>query len=115
MADSVAEIAVGSAPMRRSKISEVECAGSVDTSRTRLPIRLAANAVADAHVGFPTPPFPPKNSTARSSRARIKASTARKVANRRAIHPHAPMPEMKLIEEIRIDVEQVKRRRVGQP
>src|SRR5690349_24829596 len=42
-------------------MSEVECAGSVEISRTFLPARLAANAIAEAHVVLPTPPLPPKN------------------------------------------------------
>ena len=93
-------------------MSEVECAGSVDTSSTRLPSRLAASAVADAQVVLPTPPLPPKNSTSRSSSARITATG--QVAERRAIHAHPPMPEMKLVEQVGIDVEQVQRRRIGQ-
>jgi hypothetical protein len=44
-------------------MSVVECAGSVETSSTRLPRRLAASAKAEEHVVFPTPPFPPKNTT----------------------------------------------------
>src|SRR5207244_11324343 len=43
-----------------AKISELECAGSADNRRTRLPLLAAANASADAHVVLPTPPFPPK-------------------------------------------------------
>src|SRR5262245_13463025 len=58
----------GSGPIGRSKMSEVECAGSVDTRSTRRPIRLAASAVAASHVVLPTPPFPPKKSTCRSSK-----------------------------------------------
>ena len=56
-----------SGPIARSKMSDAEWAGSVETSRTRRPIRLAASAVAAAQVVLPTPPLPPKKSTCRSS------------------------------------------------
>jgi hypothetical protein len=64
----------GSGPIGRSNMSEVECAGSVETSSTRLPARLAASAIADAQVVLPTPPLPPKNKTRLSRRARIRVS-----------------------------------------
>src|SRR5439155_6783149 len=37
-----------------------ECAGSVETRRTRAPAAAVATAVAAAHVVFPTPPLPAK-------------------------------------------------------
>ena len=55
-------------------MSEVECAGSVETSSTRRPIRLAASAVAAAQVVLPTPPLPPKKSTWRSSSCLMNGS-----------------------------------------
>src|SRR5262245_4672077 len=115
MAESEGATATGSGPIARSKMSAVECAGSVDTSSTRRPRRLAASAVADAHVVLPTPPLPPKNSTCRSKRSRTRGLAAGQRADGRAIHAHATVPEMELIEEIRVDVEQVQRRRIGQP
>src|SRR6185503_3976202 len=41
-------------------------------------------------------------------------SAARHAADRRAVHPHPPVPGVELFEEERIDVEEVDRRRVGQ-
>ena len=76
--------------------------------------RLAASAIADAHVVLPTPPLPPKNSTRLSIERRI-ASAARQVAERRSIHAHAPVPQVELLEQVGIDVEEVQRRRVRQP
>ena len=63
MADKFGRSSHSDPPMWRSKMSEVECAGSVDTSRTRLPRRLAASANAAEQVVLPTPPLPPKNTT----------------------------------------------------
>src|SRR5688572_13540731 len=40
---------------------------------------------------------------------------ARQRAERRAIHAHAAMPLVELLEQVRVNVEQVQRRRVGQP
>src|SRR6478735_9683656 len=98
--------------MGRSKISDVECAGSVDTSSTRLPAWLAASAIADADVVLPTPPLPPKNST-RLSMSRVSAairsvfnlclicgSAAGQRSERGSIHAHAFVPEMKLLEQV---------------
>src|SRR5688572_22347093 len=105
-------------------MSDVECAGSVDTSSTRLPARLAASAIADAHVVLPTPPLPPKNRTRLFRRARISVScphsvragsAAWQVAERRSIHPHPPMPQVELFEQVGIDVEEIERRGIGQP
>ena len=53
------------APIARSKMSDVECAGSVDTAARCLPWRAAASANAAEHVVLPTPPLPPKKSTDR--------------------------------------------------
>src|SRR3954468_23649173 len=94
-------------------MSDVEWAGSVDTSNTRLPAWLAAIAIADAQVVLPTPPLPPKNRTRFSINARI--STARQGAKRRSIHPHPAMPVVELLEQIGVDVEEVQRGRVRQP
>src|SRR6188768_1119973 len=99
-------------------MSEVECAGSVDTSNTRLPAWLAASAIADAHVVLPTPPLPPKNRTRFSSRRCsefIAGSAARQRAQGRLAHPHAAMPEMELLEQIGIDVQQIERGRIREP
>ena len=60
----------------RPMTSEVECAGSVETSSTRRPVRLAARATAAAHVVLPTPPLPPKNRMCRSSRCRSTSSSS---------------------------------------
>src|ERR1041384_88949 len=43
------------------------------------------------------------------------SSAARHAADRRAVHPHAPMPRMELFEEERVDVEQIDRRGIRQP
>ena len=56
-------------PIGCSKISAVECAGSVETSRTLRPRRLAASANAAEQVVFPTPPLPPKKTTCCASRS----------------------------------------------
>jgi hypothetical protein len=104
-------------------MSDVECAGSVDTSSTRLPARLAASAIADAHVVLPTPPLPPKNSTFLSMSARISVSCPHcvpagsatwQIAERRAVHPHAAMPLVKLLEHVGIDGKQIQRRGIRQ-
>src|SRR5207237_5656398 len=94
----------------RSKMSDVECAGSGDTSSTRRPRRLAASAAAAAHVVLPTPPLPPKSRMRRCSRWRT--STAGKRSERRMLDPHAPVPLMEFVEQQRIHVEQVEGRRV---
>src|SRR5262245_23967883 len=62
---------VGRDDRRTPRASPSECAGSVETTRTRLPERAAAAAHAAAHVVLPTPPFPPmnKNSGVDSRRA----------------------------------------------
>jgi hypothetical protein len=41
--------------------SEVECAGSLETSNTFSPQSASHNAVAAEVVVLPTPPFPPKS------------------------------------------------------
>src|SRR3990170_6341176 len=89
-----------------SKMSEVECAGSVETRSTRLPCRLAASATAAAHVVLPTPPLPPKKRILRSKSWRIR-STAGQIAERRVLESHSPVPEVELVQEIRIDFQQV--------
>src|SRR5712691_11252237 len=94
-------------------MSEVECAGSVETSSTRFPSRVAASAMADAHVVLPTPPFPPKKRTRLRRSSRMSA--AGHAADRRAVHAHAPVPGVELFEEVRIDVEQVDRRGIREP
>src|SRR5580658_9647401 len=96
-------------------MSDVEWAGSVDTSSTRRARRLAASANAEEPVVLPTPPCPPKKSTWRSSRWIITGSTARETGERRARHPHPAMPLMEVFEEVRVDLEQIQRRRVGHP
>src|SRR5215813_6497113 len=85
----------------RPKTSEVEWAGSVDTSSTRRPPRLAVNAVAAAHVVLPTPPLPPKKSTCRRKRSRTDDgfSTARQGAERRMLDAHAPVPQVEFLEQ----------------
>ena len=50
--------AVGRAETLTPSTSPSECAGSVDTTRTR-PREASATARAAAHVVLPTPPFPP--------------------------------------------------------
>ena len=41
-------------------------------------------------------------------------AAARQAAERRAVHAHAPVPQVELIEQVRVDLEQVERRRIGQ-
>ena len=48
-------------PTRWSKTWPTFEAGSVETSRTRLPRRARSTAVAQAMLVFPTPPFPVRN------------------------------------------------------
>src|SRR5204862_819342 len=50
----------GRAVSRTASASPRECAGSVDTTRTRCDEREAATARAAAHVVLPTPPLPLK-------------------------------------------------------
>ena len=52
---------VGSVPISQSNESEVECAGSLETSRTLKPQSARCTAVAVEVVVFPTPPFPPNS------------------------------------------------------
>src|SRR5215212_2536621 len=94
-------------------MSEVECAGSVETSSTRFPLLLAARAIAEAHVVLPTPPLPPKNNTRFWINERMSA--AGQASERRAIHAHAAMPVMELLEQVGIDVEEIQRRGVREP
>src|SRR5881409_844936 len=91
-------------------MSEVEWAGSVETSNTRRPARLAASAAAAAHVVLPTPPLPPKKRIWRRSRSCTSAAGERPQG--RAINPQAAVPQMELLEQERVEVEQIKRRRV---
>src|SRR4051812_32692448 len=51
----------GRGPSRCRRASPRECAGSVDTTRTRPPDSAAAAAAALEQVVLPTPPLPPKN------------------------------------------------------
>src|SRR5947208_15714823 len=81
-------------------------------SSTRLPRRLARSANAAEHVVLPTPPLPPKNTTRRSS-SRITSATGQ-VADRRTFDAHATVPVVELLEEVRVHLEQVQRRRVRQ-
>ena len=57
-------------------MSEVECAGSVDTRSTRFPRRLAESATAEAQVVLPTPPLPPKKRIFRSDSSRMPLSNS---------------------------------------
>src|SRR5215831_13480722 len=118
-------------------MSWVECAGSVETSSTRRPRVLAESANADEQVVFPTPPLPPKKTTRRSSNAfnmyalRFRGAswfvslrgfvlfrgfvlTARKLAERRVVHPHPLVPHVELLQQIRIDLEEVQRHWIRQ-
>ena len=52
---------VGTGPRVTSRESEVECAGSLETKRTRRPASASQTAVAADVVVLPTPPFPPKS------------------------------------------------------
>ena len=54
---------VGSEPISTPSESEVEWAGSLDTSKTRKPASANQTAVAADVVVFPTPPFPPNKSS----------------------------------------------------
>ena len=58
---STPSIGVGSEPISTPSESEVECAGSLDTSKTRRPESASHTAVAAEVVVLPTPPFPPNN------------------------------------------------------
>ena len=53
---------------RTPSTSPSECAGSVDTTRTRRPAAAAATARAAAQVVLPTPPLPPKKMNAEKLR-----------------------------------------------
>ena len=53
--------AVGSEPNSTPKESEVECAGSLDTSSTFRPESASHTAVDAEDVVLPTPPFPPNS------------------------------------------------------
>ena len=53
--------AVGSEPNSTPNESDVECAGSLDTSKTFSPESANHTAVEADVVVFPTPPFPPNN------------------------------------------------------
>ena len=65
-------------------------------------------------VVLPTPPLPPKKRM-RLSRAKSRVSSAaRHAADWRAVHAHAPVPGVELLEEERVDVEQIDRRGVRQ-
>src|SRR5262249_51078359 len=110
MAKNDGRISRSSLPTSMPSTSEVECAGSVETRRTFLPARLPASAPAAAHVVLPTPPLPPKNRICRSRRCRTSA--AGECADRGVLDAHAPVPEMKLLEQQRVHVEQVERCRV---
>ena len=60
---STPSIAVTSLPISTPRESEVECAGSLDTSNTRNPESASQTAVADEVVVLPTPPLPPNNNS----------------------------------------------------
>ena len=81
---------------------------------TRRPARLAASASAAAQVVLPTPPLPPKNRMRRSRRCRT-GQQQEKRGERRAVEPHSPVPQVKLLDEVRIHVEQVQRAGIRQP
>ena len=40
---------------------------------------------------------------------------AGQIPERRSVHAHAAVPQVELIEEVRVDVEEIQRRRIGQP
>src|SRR4051794_31403687 len=103
--------------MRCSKMSAVECAGSVETNSTRTPRSLAASANAAEQVVFPTPPLPPKKTTRRSSSvSKLKTeSTARQCAERRVVDAHPLVPRVELLEQERIHLEEIERGRIRQP
>src|SRR5262249_37646595 len=90
----------------------VEWAGSVETSNTFFPSRLAARAMADAHVVLPTPPLPPKKRMRFLRRSRI--STAGHVAQRGVIHSHSPVPHVEFFKKVGIDLEQIDCGRIRQ-
>ena len=58
---STPSIGVGSEPISTPSESEVECAGSLDTNKTRSPESASHTAVAAEVVVLPTPPLPPNN------------------------------------------------------
>src|SRR5690349_6103867 len=103
--------------MRCWKMSEVECAGSVETSSTRRPRSLAASAKAAEQVVFPTPPLPPKKTTRRSRRVSklTSGSAARHRADRRVVDAHPLVPGVELLEQERIHLEEIEGSRIRQP
>ena len=58
---STPSIGVTLLPILTPRESEVECAGSLETNKTRKPESASQTAVADEVVVLPTPPLPPNN------------------------------------------------------
>src|SRR5687768_5733082 len=83
----------GRAPSGVPSASARECAGSVETSRTRWRARAAPRAAAAAHVVLPTPPLPPKKRkvTLPAARVRVRVVVVALVAAERRFDARDPV------------------------